>query len=149
MNTNRGINMGVHTAALAIASALAVATTGSTVAAAAPAQPIAAGQCVFQFHLGGPYLRDGAMMGGGYVDCKIPGPADAFSTILRIKYKSGAGWVTRGSAPSEAVPAPVLNLATYAQCEPGGWVLEAEMWDTRGGRTDHYVNTSAPTITGC
>lgn len=146
MMKNRGI---MRIAAVLVIAGAIVAGSGGVAAAAPNIEPIAAGRCEFRFHLGAAYLKDGAMIGGGYVDCKVPGPPDAFSVALRLRYKGGAGWVTRSLEASERVPAPVLNLATWAPCERGGWVVAVEMWETRGSTTAHYVDESAATITGC
>lgn len=143
--------MKLVTTIVPIAAVLTTTMSGGVADAAPAIKPIAAGRCEFNFHQGAPYLKEpAAMVAGGYVDCKIAGTPDVFSTVLRLKFKpKGGDWSTRAIEPSEQVPAPILNIATWASCEPGAWVATVEMWDTRANTTTHYGDESAPIITSC
>ncbi|MFD8100325.1 hypothetical protein ACFV24_12370 [Nocardia fluminea] len=148
------MNTKILTIALPVIAALAL---GVGLTAAAPAEAVSDSPCEFRFHLGGAYLKDGAVLGGGYVDCKTSGSTPVqFKTLLELRHKDkGSGWATRTVAQSEQIPAPVLNIATWAPCEPGGWEIRVTMWDTRrytpegAEKTEKYSDTSASMITNC
>ena len=131
--------MKIVTAITGVAAACAI---GSSLIGPATADP--AGTCVFNFADGRPYPQHGAVIVGGEVDCPVK--PDMLHTDLQIMFRVNGRWAGRNAANSSQPPNPRLNLATYAQCEPGAWIGMADLWEDTAGRSTHMRFTSTTVI---
>ncbi|MFD3426841.1 hypothetical protein [Nocardia fluminea] len=129
----------------ALPIALVLVTGTATMDATAAPMP----SCTFTFHTGTVYDQHDAVIAGGYAEC-ITTPAE-FSMVVTVRYKPRGGhWVTRGREPTEEIPAPRLNLATWAPCEDGLWIGVATLWETSpSGVSTQTDFESAPRIITC
>ncbi|MFI6364258.1 hypothetical protein ACIBG0_16070 [Nocardia sp. NPDC050630] len=118
-------------------------------------QPVVAAErgtspCEFTFAGPGvPYFLNNAVLVGGYANCNLA--PETFHISLELMYKPfGGNWVRRAAATDSKMPDPRLNIATWAQCEPGAWKGVATMWVAVNGVTVSSPGAQTmPTIITC
>ncbi|WP_280392908.1 hypothetical protein [Nocardia wallacei] len=107
--------------------------------------------CGFAFTGGQPYVQHGAVLVGGYADCTTP--PDEFSISLTLVFsprRGGGEFTTRAAEDSRhKIPNPRLNIATWAQCEPGLWRGIAAIWETSSAGYHTYSVHTPVTIISC
>ncbi|MFI6215613.1 hypothetical protein ACIBCD_26780 [Nocardia brasiliensis] len=141
MNTRNTIR------AALVAGALVLTATTAT---AAPT-PIAAQDrvCAWRFQPSEPVVKHGAVLVGGYAECRVP--PEQLSVRLKLWHRpSGGNWVLKAQDTGAGIPNPYLNFAIHSlDCTPGMWQGEYDMTEVAGGYTRLENGKSVGAIINC